>query len=140
MRSALLVLCTFTRKAPEGTSLDFCLAGSQSMPRASLSVTIQLLSSFTAFVDYFQLSANMRFCQAYSIYGYHRRLLNWMNKIAWQIEDFILPSLNLNCVYNLSNEYPPVKNHTYWYLHNIYISMQSQQSSCNQHSLASDDE
>jgi len=41
---------TFTRTAPEGTSLDRCLAGSQSMPQASLLVLIQLLSSFKAFI------------------------------------------------------------------------------------------
>ena len=42
---------TFTRTAPEGTSLDFCPAGSQSMPHASLLVSLQLLSSFKAFVS-----------------------------------------------------------------------------------------
>ena len=46
-------LSTFTRAAPEGTSLDFHLAGSQSMPAASLLVLSQLLSSFKAFIVVF---------------------------------------------------------------------------------------
>jgi hypothetical protein len=49
VRSALLVVITFTRTAPEGTSLNHCLVGSQSLPYTFLLVPIQLLSSFSAF-------------------------------------------------------------------------------------------
>ncbi len=50
LRSALLAAITFTQTAPEGTSLKRCQVGSQSVPNTSLLVSVQLLSSFKAFI------------------------------------------------------------------------------------------